>query len=75
MLCLAEVTTHVCFHLALPGHKSHHIPYIILNNGILNLHSSVLPSSEVYISQYTPEGVYKLIGNEINVVIIGIRIV
>ena len=28
--------------------------YIIPNNGILKFNSSVLPSSEGYISQYTP---------------------
>ena len=30
------------------------VQYIIINNGILKLNSSVLPSSEGYISQYTP---------------------
>ena len=49
--------------------------YIILNNGILNLDSSVLPSSEGYIPQYTLYGVYGLIVNEINEVIISVMIV
>ena len=49
--------------------------YIILNNGILKLHSSVLPSNKGYISQYTPYGVYGLIGNEINGVVISLMIV
>ena len=30
------------------------VMYIIRNNGILKFNSSVLPSSEGYISQYTP---------------------
>ena len=49
--------------------------YIILNNGILKLNSSVLPSSEGYISQYTPSGVYGLIVNEINEVNINLILV
>ena len=49
--------------------------YIILNNGILKLNSSVLPSSKGYISQYTPYGVYGLIVNEINEVIVSLMIV
>ena len=42
------------------------LQYIILMYGILKLNSTVLPSSEGYISQYTPKGVYRLIVNEIN---------
>ena len=34
--------------------------YIILNNGILKFNTSVFSSSERYISQYTPKGVYRL---------------
>ena len=34
------------------------VQYIILNNGILKVNSTELPSSEGYISQYTPEGEY-----------------
>ena len=45
---------------------SYTVQYIILNNGILKLNSSVLPSSEGYISQYTPKGVYRLFANVIN---------
>ena len=44
--------------------------HIILNNVILKLSSSVLPSIEENISEYTLEGVYKLVVNEINKVII-----
>ena len=35
---------------------------------------SILPSSEGYISGYTPQGVYGIIGNEINEGIISIMI-
>ena len=34
--------------------ENFHRQYIILNNVILKLNSSVLPSSEGFISQYTP---------------------
>ena len=51
------------------------IHYIILNNGILRSNSSVYPRSEVYISQYTPLGVYGLIVNENNEVNISLMIV
>ena len=40
--------------------------YIIPNYGILKLNSSVLPSSKGYISQYTHQGVYGLVVNQIN---------
>ena len=49
--------------------------YILLNNGILESNSSVLPSSEGCISQYTPLGVYRLIFNYINEIIISLMVV
>ena len=49
--------------------------YIFLNNGILKLNSSIFPQSEGYITQYTPEGVYRLIFDENNEVNISIMIV
>ena len=49
--------------------------YSIKQYGILKLNSSVLPSIEGYISQYTPQGVYGLIVNEINKRILTIMIV
>ena len=48
--------------------------YIITKYGILKLNSTVVPSSNGYISQYTPSGVYMLIVNEINEIIISIII-
>ena len=50
------------------------IQYIILKYGILKVYSTLLPSSEGYISQYTPKGVYRLIVNEINEGIISIKL-
>ena len=35
-------------------HPFDYIYYIILNNGILKLNYSILPSSEGFISQYNP---------------------
>ena len=46
------------------------VQYIILNYEILKVNSNILPSSE----GYTPLGVYGLIVNEINDVIINITI-
>ena len=37
----------------------------LLNNGLIKLYFSVLPSSKGYISRYTPQGVYRLIFIEI----------
>ena len=51
------------------------IQYIILNNGIMKLNSLVLPSSEGYISQYTPKGVNRLMFDLNNEVIITLMIV
>ena len=42
------------------------VQYIIPNNGILKFNSSVLTSSKGYMSQYTPEGAFILIINEVN---------
>ena len=50
------------------------IQYIIFKYGILKFNSTVIPSSEGYISHYTPNGVYWLIVNEINEGIISIII-
>ena len=44
-------------------------------DGTLKLISSVLPSSKGYISQYTPQGAYKRIFNDVNQVIISLMIV
>ena len=44
----------LCIALATGAIFSITAQYIIANNGILKLNSSVLPSSEGYISQYTP---------------------
>ena len=65
-----------CSHTLFCNKASNYIDqYIILNNGILKFTASVLLSSEGFISQYTPQGVYKLIVNEINEGIISIMIV
>ena len=49
--------------------------YIVLNIGMLNLNSSVLPLSKGYISQYTPYGICGLIFYEVNELIISLMII
>ena len=51
------------------------LQYIILKNEILRFNSFNITSKRGYISQYTPQGVYGLIGNEINEEIISFIIV
>ena len=51
------------------------VQYIIFNNGILEFNSLILASSEGNISHYTPYGVYRVIFNEIDEVIISLMIV
>ena len=52
--------------------------YIILNNEILKSNSSIFPQSEGYITQYTPQGVYKLIvdeNNEVNICLMIVKMI
>ena len=52
--------------------------YIILNNGILKSNSSIFPRSQGYITQYTPQGVYRLIvnkNNEVNIFLMIVKII
>ena len=51
------------------------VHYIILNNGILKSNSSIFPRSKGYITQYTPQEVYRQIVNENNEVNICLMIV